>query len=366
MTLLSRYLLRNNLFLLFSILLVGTGLYVLTDLFERLDGFLDASFGFVNIAWFYCIKMPLIVGQILPAVFLIAVIVQFSFMVKAREFVALQAGGVSPLAFLRFVILCGLFWAVAQLALTQFFGIEGDRLAARIWREQVRGNEARETRMHGLWFVEKNYVVHLGMANPANGTGTEFLAYQLSNDDKRLLQMVRAESFTVKDKAWRLYNATVITPESYGYETRAEMTMPLTQDITAFLAIDPGTKPTHLPIWSLHRAIADLETSGSNVEVLRTTLHARFAYAASLIVMGVIGLAIVLWRNNVYLAVAVGLLVTFIFYAGTTLFVSLGERGVVSPVAAAWLPVCLFFLLSLAAVLAHIRPRLGFISASGG
>ncbi|MDL2209534.1 LptF/LptG family permease [Desulfovibrio sp. OttesenSCG-928-O18] len=359
MTLLSRYLLRNNLFLLFSILLVGTGLYVLTDLFERLDGFLDASFGLMNIAWFYAIKIPLIVGQILPAVFLIAVIVQFSLMAKARELVALQSGGVSPFAFLRFVILCGLFWAVAQLALTQLLGIEGDKLSTRIWKERVRGNEVQETSMRGLWFVEKSYVVHLALANPGNGTGKGFLAYQLSEDDKHLRQMIRAESFTVRDRVWRLHNATVITPESYGYETRPEMTIPLTQDITAFLAIDPGTKPTHLPIWSLHKAIADLETSGSNVEVLRTTMHSRFAYAASLIVMGMIGLAIVLWRNNVYLAVAVGLLVTFIFYACTTLFISFGEKGVLSPVVAGWFPVCLFFLLSLGAVLMHIRPKFG-------
>ncbi len=40
MSLLTRYLVRNNLFLLFVILLIGTGLYVLTDLFERLDYFL--------------------------------------------------------------------------------------------------------------------------------------------------------------------------------------------------------------------------------------------------------------------------------------------------------------------------------------
>ena len=96
MTLLTRYLLRNNLFLLFAILLIGTGLYVLTDLFERLDYFLDASFGLFSILWFYSLKIPFIAGQILPAVFLIAIIVQFSLMAKARELVALQSGGVSP------------------------------------------------------------------------------------------------------------------------------------------------------------------------------------------------------------------------------------------------------------------------------
>ena len=357
MKLLTLYILRNNLFLLFASLLVGTGLYVLTDLFERLDYFLDASFGFFNIIWFYTLKVPFIVGQILPAVFLIAVIVQFCLMAKSRETLALQSGGVSPFVFLRFVIFYGIVWAILQLALAQGLGVEGDRISAKIWREQVKGNES-QTLMHSLWFVDSTYIVHLGEADPTSGTGKDFLAYQISDDDKRLQQMIRAGSFSVSpQREWRLYNATVITPETYGYEVVPEMAIPLTQDLVSFAAISPNTKPTHLPVWSLYEAIRSLERSGSNVEVLRTTLHSRFAYAASLVVMGVLGLAIVLWRNNVYLAVGIGLVITFVFYAITTLCVSLGEKGVLSPIIAAWAPVLLFFIMGAGSVLWHVRPR---------
>ena len=357
MKLLTRYLLRNNLFLLFAILLIGTGLYVLTDLFERLDYFLDANFGLLNTLWFYSLKIPLIISQILPAVFLIAVIVQFSLMGKARELVALQSGGVSPLVFLRFVLLYGFLLALLQLALSQVFGVEGDRLSTKMWREEVKGRVEGATQMHGLWFVDKSYVVYLGVAHPVAGTGTDFFAYQLSDDNKQLRQMVRAESFSVDKRTWTLHKATVITPETYGYELREEMILPLNQDIKAFLAIDPDTKPTHLPIWSLHEAISNLEQSGSNVEVLRTTFHSRFSYAASLLAMGVLGLAIVLRRNNVYLAVGIGLVITFLFYALTTLCSSLGEKGVLSPVIAGWLSVVLFFIVGLMAVFWHIRPK---------
>lgn len=359
MKLLTRYLLRNNLFLLFAILLIGTGLYVLTDLFERLDYFLDASFSLFNILWFYSLKIPFIVGQILPAVFLIAVIVQFSLMAKARELVALQSGGVSPFAFLRFLLVYGVFWAILQLALAQGLGVECDRIAAKIWREEVKGRSEHDLEMRGLWFVDKSYIVYLGVADPVGGKGTDFLAYQLSDDSKHMRQMIRAESFSVASKReWRLYNATVITPENYGYKVMPEMTIPLRQDLAAFAAIDPDVKPAHLPVWSLYEAIRSLEKSGSNVEVLRTTFHSRFAYAASIVIMGILGLAIVLWRNNVYLAVGVGLVLTFVFYAVSTLCVSLGEKGALSPLVAAWFPVGLFFVLGLGVVFWHIRPRL--------
>lgn len=357
MSLLTRYLLRNNLFLLFAILLIGTGLYVLTDLFERLDLFIDSSFGLLNILWFYALKIPFIVGQILPAVFLIAVIVQFCLMAKARETIALQSGGISPFVFLRFIIFYGVVWAVLQLALAQVLGVAGDRLSTKIWREDIRGNSFGKAERQGLWFVDKSYIVYLGSANLENMTGKEFLAYQLSADNKNLTHMVRAESFAVRGKIWYLQKAVVISPASYSYEEKTEITLPLTQDLRAFAAIDPDIKPTHLPVWSLREAIANLEKSGSNVEVLQTAFHSRFAYASSLVVMGVLGLAVVLWRNNVYLAVGAGLILTFIFYAVTTLCTSLGERGVLSPVIAGWLSIVVFFLLGLGVVFWHIRPR---------
>lgn len=357
MTLLTRYLLRNNLFLLFSCLLVGTGLYVLTDLFERLDYFLDASFGISNILWFYTLKIPFILGQILPAVFLIALIVQICLMAKARELIALQSGGVSPFVFLRFILFYGCLWALLQLALAEGLGVAGDRLSTKLWREDVRGRSFGTTEMKRLWFIDKTYVVYIGVVDPEEEAGKDFLAYKLSDDDKRLQEMVRAETFAVRGKVWHLQNATVITPETFGYETKEEMTIPLTREIKAFVAIDPDTKPTHLPVWSLAEAISHLEKSGSNVEVLQTTMHARFAYAASLIVMGVLALAIVLWRDNVYLAVGFGLVMTFIFYALTTLCVSLGEKGALTPVVAGWFSIVIFFLAGVGVIFWRIRPR---------
>lgn len=357
MTLLTRYLLRNNLFLLFSLLLVGTGLYVLTDLFERIDQFLDASLGLSNILLYYAVKIPFIAGQILPAVFLIAVIVQFCLMAKGRELTALQSGGISPFALLRFVLVYGLLWAVLQFVLGQVFGIEGDKIASRMWREEVKGRTIGEAEMRGLWFTDGEYVVYLGTAYPQSGSGKDFLAYRLSENDTNLEQIVRAETFSVENAVWRLRNATVVTPERYGYEETPEMVIPLTQNLAAFLAIDPATKPIHLPFWALREAIAGLQKSGSNVEVLETALHSRFAYAISIVVMGVLGLAIVLWKDNVYLAVGLGLLVTFIFYACTTLFVSLGERGFLAPLVASWFPIGLFFFLGLAGVFYRVRPR---------
>ena len=357
MSLLTRYLIRNNLFLLCSILLIGTGLYILTDLFERLDQFLDAGLSTLLILQYFAVKIPQIISQILPAVFLIAMIVQFSLMAKSRELVALQAGGISPMAFVRFVLIYALFWSAVQLGFSQELGIMGERTASRIWKEQVRGKETKQTVLRGVWFTDGAYVVHLGSVVPDENTGTGLLAYRLSKDGLHLEQIVRADSFVAKRRNWQLHNATVITPPVFGYNATASMTLPLRQDLEVFKVLEPGTNPSLLPVWDLGTAVRQLERSGSNVEVLRTAYHANFAYAASLVAMGILGLAIVLWRDNIYFGIGIGLLCTFMFYSASTLFNSLGNRGILHPAFAGWAANILFSGLGLAGIFLKIKPR---------
>ena len=105
---LGRYLVRQNLFLVGAILAVGCLLYVLMDMFDRLDDFVAAGLGLGVVLTYYAVKLPLIVSQILPVVFLLALVAQLGLMARSRELLALRAGGL-PLGWLvRFVIVYGL------------------------------------------------------------------------------------------------------------------------------------------------------------------------------------------------------------------------------------------------------------------
>ena len=138
MTVLSRYLVRHNLFLLAVILAAGGSVYLLADFFERLDDFLDAGQGLSLLLLYLSVKLPLIVSQILPAVFFLSVVLQLIFLDKSREMTALNAGGVSPLVLLRFFLIYSLIWAGGQLLFSQVLGVVGEQTASRIWQEDVR------------------------------------------------------------------------------------------------------------------------------------------------------------------------------------------------------------------------------------
>ena len=97
-------------------------------------------------------------------------------------------------------------------------------------------------------------------------------------------------------------------------------------------------KPEQLSFWLLGEAITRLRDAGSNVEGLQTLWHGKLAYAASLMVMALVAAAIVSWRDNVYMAVALAIVVTFVVYVLTLFGDTMGQRGLVPPVAGAWGP----------------------------
>ena len=68
---LSGDLVRQNVFLMLTCLGAGVFIYLLTDLSDRLEAFLDAGLGARQILTYFMVKMPLIFSQILPAVFLL-------------------------------------------------------------------------------------------------------------------------------------------------------------------------------------------------------------------------------------------------------------------------------------------------------
>lgn len=348
MSLLVRYLTRQNLFLLSAILLAGVGLYVLTDLFERLDSFLENDNGLALLLLFFSMKIPTIISQILPAVFMLSLVVQLNLLERSRELTALKAGGISPLVLLRFVVFYGCMLGLLQFACAQVLGVAGERTASRIWQEEVRGKVLADEKMQGIWFMEKNSIIHMGTVYPVQKRGMNIVVYTLDETGSSITEIIKAKRFDASDgKKWRLEEGERLTPATYTATAFTTLELPVRQDLRTFqvAAHSGGIKPNQLSLRELKENISRLERAGSNVEGLRTAWHGKISYACSLVVMGLLALLVSRLTPNIYRAVGLSLLIVFFFYGANTMGMALGEKGVVTPFVGAWMA-DLFFLLA--------------------
>ncbi|OBQ55736.1 LptF/LptG family permease [Halodesulfovibrio spirochaetisodalis] len=357
MTLLTRYMLKQNLFLMLLILGIGTAIYLLTDLFEKLDDFIEAGLGIYTVALYFICKLPLIISQILPAVFLLSCTVQLCVMSRNKELVALQAGGVSFVSLARFILYIGLFWAVVQLGFSQYLGVMGDVESRRIWKEDVRGESAEKTVASDIWFLEDNYVVNLKKAYLKEGRADWVTIMRMSDGGDAIQEVIKAKSAVVRPNDWVLSSVIQTEPGSYAVVNTPELVVPLKQKLAVFRTVSVDTDLNRLALWELGAAIERLEQSGSNVEALRTTYHQKIAYAAAVVIMGLVALMLLTWRDSLYINVSVGLILTFAFYALFTWFGALGERGYINPVFGAWFSNILFAVITLGRILWYTRSR---------
>lgn len=337
MSILSRYLLRQNLWLMGLCLGLGATIYVLVDMLDHVDDFLSAHVPFQLVAFYFLGKLPGIMGQILPAVLQVAVLVQLGQMRSARELLALRAGGVPPWRLWRALLLLSLVWVVVQIGLSQVAGLAGDRMARGIWETQVQGKN-RQNMVRNVWFRDGDTFGRVALAWPGENRGEGLELYVLSPDLHDLQTLVTAERFATDGRQLQLSGVREASFQSgeVNLTPQADRTMKMKLNLKLFAAGD-ATDLHMLPAWELLRLAGQLRHMGSNVEMIETAAHSRIAYAFALPVMVLVALAIASYERSMQLNVGIGMLISFGYFALFMLGSSTGEKGLLPPLLASWL-----------------------------
>ncbi|MDY0275531.1 MAG: LptF/LptG family permease [Desulfomicrobium sp.] len=337
MSILSRYLLRQNMFFLSIILAAGLGVYFFVELFDRLDNFLEADVSWMSIASYFIYRAPFILAQIFPAVFLIALLAQLGLMLRNRELLALEACSVSPGTISRPILVYALCLACVQFLFSEVLGVQGYGAAEQIWNEEVRNRQMASRQLEDVWFREGGRIVHMGKVTPKSGIGSELVLYELDPGNwGSVLRIIRSGSFEASTRGWTLHKVEIVDPENFTTTLEQSMELDLHTNVENFLVIDPKTRLESLPLWQLGQEIHRLKESGSNIERLLTAWHAKLAYAFSVVIMAFIALALLTLFGSLYLIIPLGLVITFCYHGLFVLCVSAGENGLIASFLGAW------------------------------
>jgi len=334
---LSRYLIRQNLYLMAICLAVGTGIYLLSDVFDRLDDFIQAGLGAETILFYFVVKIPLIVSQLMPAIFLLAMVIQLGVLTRSREMLALRAGGVSFVWFIRFFIIYAMIWSVGQLVFSQFLGVFGEYEANRIWKEDVRKKQLDELTIKNLWFRDGPFIVLAEKAHPGKSKASGITVYEFTTDSQDLIRILTAKKALIDDHGWGLLDVHELDTRTFIGVSRLSQFLSVRQNLKAYAAVELKGDKAQLPLLELSRAIKKLEESGSNVEILRTVWHGKFSYAFSIVVMALFAMTLMTFSENIYANIGLALILIFIQYGIHVVGATAGEKGVLPPIMAAWL-----------------------------
>lgn len=337
MSRLHRYLFLQSLYYLFLCLLTCVGIYLLVDVFDRLDNFLEDKASLATTLTYFAVKIPLILSQILPAVFFLALVVQLSQMVKQREIMALEASGISYSRMIVFFVLYAFLWCGLQFCFAQVLGVAGEAKSEEIWDNLGRSSAKRTTVIRDVWFRQGLSLVHVELIRPETGQGRRVEIFRVKDDFTTLEEVIEARSFKVTSNGWKLFQVKRFQPQNFATTTEKTLTVDLDQRLDVFEVMKDAESPEKMSLWELSEVIERLQGSGANVEFLRTAWHMKISYAFSILVLACIGLILARQRENVFINIAFGLGIIFLYYFLHIIGGSLGENGIVSPYVGAWL-----------------------------
>ncbi len=322
------------------------GLYVVVDGIERLDEFLEAGLGMSLRVCAY--QMPLIVGQLVPIVTLVAAVFTVLSLQRRNELWAMVSAGVSVYRSLLPVMAAAVMLMVGLWANQEWLV---PKVAPRLMhaRKAVFGGEKFSyydvlvpDRWGKLFWMRRYDFVEKVMYDVA------VMDFYPSGEPRAYYRAERAESVDGEPRGWTLHDYTALfflrggerdTSKGVGGKEDGEMVLVET-DLAPGAIGAKQLEAGFMGISQAYRLVKERPDLGG----VKVALHAKVAFPISTVVLLLVGLPSALrWGGKSYLLGAgVGLMVAFLFLSFYVASIEVGNRGELPAVIAAWFPISSF------------------------
>jgi lipopolysaccharide export system permease protein len=345
MTILTRYLLREFFRMAAACILGFLILFLVIDFVEAADEFIKSHATASEILRYYLFRIPNVFFMISPVAVLMAVLITVSLRGRANEFTAMFSVGVSPLrVFAPLVAGCAIVSALS-LGSSEILAPRANRLAREIAKLRVKpGRVAAQFSLNRYWIRGENAILSAQVVDTNGRTlhGFQYLEVDrnfrlLRRVDARVAESSGAGMWTLRDGRERHINgdlrAVPFTEKSYGFPEK----------IQGFL--DGETPPQEMTYEQLSGYIADSKAKGYDVRRYEVDLHAKISYPILNVIVALIAIPLALRTprsGGVWRSIGAGLVIGFFCWMALSASLSLGRRGMLPPLAAAWLPDVLF------------------------
>ncbi len=360
MKLLDRYLLRNF-FEPFLICSFGfLAIWLVFDLADNGQDFLQAHASFKQVGWFYLTQLPQIILISLPVGMLLALIFCLSRMSRSNEIISMLTAGQSVWRIVLPLALAGVL-VTGALALLNYEVAPRAEATKKIALDQItRGKKAgqkealegylfRERQKDRTWFIKRFRQatgsldhVHITQHGPDGTIVSKWYA-------KRALFDAKTRTWTLERGMQVDFNAAGDVEQRTDFQTGLKVIEGWTE--TPWRIASAQYEPQNLTVPELREYLKfNADFPEVQLAPYRAYLYHRWAFPFQALVVVVFGapLSIVFSRRGVIGGVAGAIFLYAGLLLSTYLFLALGKGWRMNAVASAWIPNAFFSAIGLA------------------
>ncbi len=351
MTLLSRYLVAEQLRVLMLTLTALSGVHLAVSILDKLRTFMahDASAGvFLQ---FFGLQLPKVVAEIVPFSLLIATVVGLGMLSTRSEITAMQASGVSLLRLILPLLMVGLLvsgffsWAASGLI------PRANALSARVMTQVTHPdssdfNRAVMTRDR-IWFRTRDHTI-VGVRTADLSAGVMSGVRILQTDGAgRVVRLTTARRMEFIDNGWVMIDGQMLAEEAGSGQLQMQAfdreVAPITRAPDTLQEVDA---PRQQMTSSRLRAYIDrLRSDGYQATPYQVELAQRMAMPFASLMMVLVAIPYGLTRprsHSLARGIGISLAIGVSFWLLSSLSLALGRAEVLDPLLAAWLPLGIF------------------------
>jgi len=355
MKIIDRYILKSFLKVLIISIIAFTLIYIITNLIEKLDNFLDKEVPAKVIILYYIYFIPQIIKEILPVSMLLASLFSISQLARNSELVALKSSGLNLYRILASIIIFSLFVSVLSFFYNEILVRYTNRLKFDIDRVyMLKLPPAGLAQQSNISIQDsENRILNAGYFD-----GEKLTAYNINiqiRNVNSITQRIDARKMEWSKKKWILYDGVIRNfigenEELKTFTTLSDYTLNAKPQDLSVIQI----KPEEMNYTELKDFITKLRNLGGDTLKWSVNLNQKlsFPFSSFIIVMFGISLASASWRRGTAKSFGISLLICFLYYGiNISLGPILGESNILHPALAAWMGNIIFGILGIFSLL---------------
>lgn len=339
MSLVDRYVLGTFVRVLFWALGAFLAVFVLIDLVDHIDDFIDEGANGTAILKYYVYILPQYVDYVLPMSMLLASLFTVGMLSKNREFTAILSAGISLARMSRWILFTGVVVAVAAGGWREFVVAESNRRHADVIRYEIEGKERDRLRGKANFVhVDEGGRVYVVSRFRPRPPVLESVSIQTFSDST-LVSRIDAQRAVWQEDRWELIQGTQRTFVGGAEQVESFSSRWLDPPIEPPVEFSKrDVDPEEMNWRELAQFAGRVERTGGDPTPYRAEMAHKLSFPVINFLVVVLGLALGAARRKTTLWAGFGLTVALAFgyYLLMSFGLELGRAGTVPILASAW------------------------------
>ena len=348
MKILKRYVLSLFIQNYLTILLAMIGIYMVIDIFERMDEFVSHNAAWTDFFLYYLYKVPFISYFMGPQAVLLATVITLSSLAQKNELTAMKASGVSLAQITSPILIASGVLALLLILSNEFITPVTSAKMNYIYDVKVRLKaEIGQIEKTNIWLRSTNGSIwNIAKYDPGRSLMRNVSLF--TYDEKELLITRRVDAMKVlwNGRNWEFMDGYVRTFKTNGVSSARYFSLEIFSVPETPADFNKGEKKSEeMGIREMFRSIQEQRAEGVDTATLLVDLHQKISYPFICVVLALIGIPLSLRTSRhggVLFSATVSLGFGFVFSFFYAMGISLGHGGTFNPILASWGPNLLF------------------------